>query len=189
MAEGLVKGRRSSIDDSDSSDDEDTAQEIIELKKQGILPADFPVKVERYDENDLSKDVEQLLDLGEITEDEAKNITDKDIFSKEVSLDCFLDPQLANHAQMMPPFASDGLPISWTRGLRDDKHFHLIPLKRGDPEFDIITEEFASVNIKIRGIERLQNSRLLKRFTDELDDVMRHRCESKCIVHYGIFVL
>ncbi|KAL4222467.1 hypothetical protein ACF0H5_018507 [Mactra antiquata] len=173
--------RRSSITDSDTDDDEETAKEVEDLKRHGILPPDFPEKdglFEKYDDFDLSKEVDELLGLGEITQDEAKEITDKESILKHVTSDSFLDPHIADREQMMPAFSSDGLPISWVRGLREDKPYHLVALKKGEPEFDIIAEEFEKVNIKIKVIERLQNRRLLKRFIDELGDVTNHRCEA-----------
>lgn len=182
MAEGGKVRRRSLNIENEDDDDEDRAKEIEGLKKRGILPSDFPTgagELETFDENTMTQEVEELLTLGEITKEEAEELTNKDSLCNGVYLDTATDPHVADHEQMMPAFASDGIPVNWSREAKTEKLYTLVKLKKGDPEFDIISDEFEKVNIKIRGIERLQSNRSLKRFQDELQDVLHHRNESK----------
>lgn len=177
MADG---GRRRSLEV--VPDDEEKAKEIEGLQKRGILPKDFPVgagKLETFDDNDMTEELEELLALGTITKEEAEELTNKEELTNEVNLDVISDPHVADHEQMMPPYASDGIPLNWSRDVKDDKLFMLVKLSKGEPEYDIIAKEFEKVNIKVKSIERLQNNRALKRFQAELEDVQRHRSESK----------
>ncbi|XP_053374203.1 uncharacterized protein LOC123531352 [Mercenaria mercenaria] len=179
MAEGGGTRRRSLGMEDD--EDEERAKEIEGLQKRGILPSDFPVRagdLETFDDNDMTQEVEELLSLGEITKEEAEELTNKEDLAHEVCLDALSDPHVADHEQMMPPFASDGVPLNWSRDVGTDKLYSLVKLKKGEPEFDIIAKEFERVNIKIKGIERIQSNRSLKRFQDELEDVHRHRNET-----------
>jgi hypothetical protein len=181
MAEVGTVRRRLSIE-TEEDDDEERAKEIEGLKKRGILPSDFPVgagDLETFDENAMTQEVQELLTLGEISKEEADELTSKDNLCNGVYVDTISDPHVADHEQMMPPFASDGIPLNWSREVKADKIYNLVKLKKGDPEYDLISDEFEKVNIKIKGIERLQSNRSLKRFQDELEDVLRHRIESK----------
>lgn len=173
--------RRNSISDTNSTYDDDSdeerAKEIEGLQKRGILPMDFPLMNygdNKYDWSDRHQETDELAASGNMSREDGDHMAN-DIFN-QFDFDCRNDPHLADHEQMIPPLASDGIPLNWSRDpQKPSQLYQLVVLEKGEPEFDIIAEEFKKAHIDIKKIERLQNSRILDRFKVEMDDVVQHK--------------
>ncbi|XP_052810579.1 uncharacterized protein LOC128238565 isoform X1 [Mya arenaria] len=163
---GAYEGGKSS---SGGYDDEDMAEEIADLQTRGILPKDFTysgkdgLRRGSFDSEDLIEEINGSLSIG------ANSSKVKDGSTSDIDTDI-----LMRTSEIVPEIGANGLPENWCMDMHKKEHYKLFPLRKGDKEYDVVDQDFADVGIEVTGIERLQNTRLLKKFKDEIEDLKIH---------------
>lgn len=174
--DSTVKSRRRlSLDNTDDTANEDTAEEIRYLQRHGVLPKDFPSlntgDDDKYDDSDLAEEIKVLLSEGGITDVDAELM--KRNWESSVKSAKLLDSRSSKIK--IPSFDKNGIPVVWTKCDKNSKAHRLVKIEPGLDIYDQIEQEFQKVNIGIKKIERLESVRQLRRFKSEMEDIQSHR--------------
>ncbi|XP_021350458.1 uncharacterized protein LOC110448503 isoform X2 [Mizuhopecten yessoensis] len=134
------------------------------------------------DEDDISREIEQLFKMGAISSAEAETIQESQ--QRKFRLNNMTKWQRNSDDEELRPFVfdTDGIPINWTDDMESTNQrpglsmdVRLVELHPGQMEYDKIDDEFNETGIKITKIERIQNTYLLERFKSEMEDTTRRR--------------
>jgi len=154
--------------------------------EQLYVGTDDQFSTSHNDEEDVSREMEEMLRLGTFNQKQAGEMRSKR--NKQIHLNSISRWKKHDNSDIgMKPFNfdSDGVPLNWTE---DDilanmqshgVNYRLVDLHPGQVEYEMINGEFEATGLEVTKVQRLQNRFLLERFKSEMEEVKRRQHSGK----------